>query len=470
VLLLGGITGPAQAASSSDRLDGWRNARLAAELQQAIVQQNFKNLLDTAPPGSAAAAKRSAVSKADQGYEPTAAQRLQQARTVKAATTAPIHQTPNVDATVIELGSDGHALSAANVLLSPQYPNGRIVPLDSNLSTNQVRWRSWDDTEWDANGGLGTTDVIAGENPNAPIDFMSPYPASVLKLMVGFGVMQLVDKGEIKLDDPYAYVRGGTTGSACGTNVTKPIRQFFDEMITVSKNESTCAMIKLLWDHNAVNNLNQQFVDLGLPYLRLVGTNPQNGGTWGGSNMNALDTAKLLMIINGAAGKLWTAPNGTPVTKSLLSDSARAFFLGELGQNALSQVLSTTVWCGRAYPAPGMPAKIDSRWINPTTGTVTADGRVYGQDVRPCNAAAQVSFAHKTGFVDTSGQDAGIVHNLPAKASRNFIVVVHTNLGTRYIDVNRPADPPGIYPVVYTEKFGLLGKAIDTLVTNHHNG
>ncbi|WP_279582140.1 serine hydrolase [Fodinicola feengrottensis] len=374
-----------------------------------------------------------------------------------------------MDATVIELAADGHALSAANVLQSPQYPNGRIVPLDANLSTDQVRWRFWDDTQWDANGGRGTDDVIAGENQHAPIDFMSPYPASVLKLMVGFGVMQLVDKGEIKLDDPYSYVRAGTTGSACGTNVTKPIRQFFDEMITVSKNESTCALIKLLWDHNAVSGLNQQFVDLGLPYLRLVGTNPQNGGTWGGSNMNSLDTAKLLMILNGAAGRLWTAPNGSPVTKALLTDSSRQFFLSELGQNALSQVLSTTVWCGRAYPAPGIPAKLADRWVNPTNGTVTADGRVYGQDVRPCNAAAQVTYAHKTGFVDTSGQDAGIVQNLPGKASRHFIVVVHTNLGTRYIDVNRPADPPGIYPVVYTEKFGLLGKAIDQLVTNHHN-
>jgi len=50
----------------------------------------------------------------------------------------------------------------------------------------------------------------------------------VLKLMVGFGIMQLVDKGEISLDDSYAYVRGGTTGSACGSNVTRTVRDFFD--------------------------------------------------------------------------------------------------------------------------------------------------------------------------------------------------------------------------------------------------
>jgi hypothetical protein len=238
-------------------------------------------------------------------------------------------------------------------------------------------------------------------------------------------------------------------------------------MITVSKNESTCALIKLLHDHQAMDSLNQEFVDLGLEMLRLVGTDPNTGGRWGGSNMNALDTAKLLLLINGGAGTLWRAPDGTPVTKSVLSDSSRSFFLTMLGEQGLNQVLSTTNWCGRAYPAPGIPQLTPERWINPTDGTMTIDGRVYGQDVRPCQATAEVTYAHKTGFVDTSGNDAGIVKSLPGKDQRNYIVVIQSNLGDRYIDVNRPADPPGIYPVVYTEKYGKLGLAIDTFVTRH---
>jgi hypothetical protein len=71
--------------------------------------------------------------------------------------------------------------------------------------------------------------------------------------------------------------------------------------------------------------------------------------------------------------------------------------------------------------------------------------------------------------VNTAGNDAGIVRNLPGKPRRHYIVVVHANLGNRYTDANRPADLPGIYPVAYTEKYGTLGRAIDRLVTRHHN-
>jgi hypothetical protein len=49
-------------------------------------------------------------------------------------------------------------------------------------------------------------------------------------------------------------------------------------------------------------------------------------------------------------------------------------------------------------------------------------------------------------------------------------VAVHANLGDRYTDPNRPADPPGIFPVAYTEKYATLGLAIDKLVKRHRNG
>jgi hypothetical protein len=100
---------------------------------------------------------------------------------------------------------------------------------------------------------------------------------------------------------------------------------------------------------------------------------------------------------------------------------------------------------------------------------MTVEGRVYGQDVRPCNASAQVSFWHKTGLADTSGNDAGLVKALSGKPWRSYIVVVHSNLGYRYIDPNRPADPAGVYPVQYTQKLATLGKAIDAAVTANRN-
>jgi len=82
-LLLGGLTGPAQAANSAAvGLDSWRSVRLAIELKRAISQQNFKDLLDTAPPGSAAGC--AARHRGDQGYEPTTAQTLRKAGTLAA--------------------------------------------------------------------------------------------------------------------------------------------------------------------------------------------------------------------------------------------------------------------------------------------------------------------------------------------------------------------------------------------------
>jgi hypothetical protein len=451
-------------ASSGSARAGWRDARLAAQLLTAVNDRQFATVLDTIPPSSTAAKTLDATSADAQN---AARGKAMTAAAVAAAAT--IHQTPNVDTTVIELDGAGRPLAAGTVLLSPQYPQGKVVKLDANLATDQVRWRQWDDATWDNNGGQGTVDVLPGRE-NAPIDFMSPYPASVLKLMAGFGILQLIDRGELSLDDTYAYAPVGTPSSLCGPAKTATVGQFFDLMITVSSNPSACALIKLLHDRGAIDGLNQTFADLGMPTLRLVGTNPNTGGTWGNPvTMNSIDTAKLLLLLNGGSGTLWKSPAGTPVTKAVLSDSSRQYFLNELGENGLNQVLSTTNWCGRAYPTQGIPQVSPKRWWNRTDGTMTVDGRYYGQDVRPCDATAQVTFAHKTGLADTSGNDAGIVHSLAGKPSRNYIVVVHSNLGYRYIDVNRPADPAGVYPVQYTEKFAQLGKAIDTAVTGHHN-
>ncbi|EXG80397.1 serine hydrolase [Cryptosporangium arvum] len=433
------------------------DARLAAALQKAVDGQKFAEVLDTVPPSTSAAKElyRTELAPDDKGRSAASAK--------LAAAAAPIHQTPQLDATVIKLDRAGRPIAAADVILSPQYPNGKIIPLDANLTTDQVRWRQWDDATWD-NGARGTVDIVPGRE-NAPVDFMSPYPASVLKLMVGFGILRMVDAGELSLDDTYTYTPVGTPSSLCGgARAATSITQLFDEMITVSSNPSTCALIKLMHERGKIDGLNQQFVDLGLPTLRVKGTNPNTGGTWANAvTMSSIDTAKLLLLFNGSPGTLWKTPSGTPVNASVLSASSRSYLLGKLGEQGLNQVLSTTNYCGRAYPPPGIPQVTPSRWIDPATGVVSVAGRNYGQDVRPCNAAATVTFAHKTGLADTSGNDAGIVKSLPGKPFRSYIVSVHSNLGYRYVDADRPADPAGVYPVQYTEKLALLGRAINAL-------
>ncbi|GAA3433786.1 serine hydrolase [Kutzneria kofuensis] len=433
---------------------------LADALRHAVDAQNFKDVIDLTPPVAGQSRRVPAAEK----YDPTT---MPVARRVfgPAVTPQPIHQTPNMDAAVIELDDAGRPTAMADVLLSPQYPHGVSVPLDQRrLATDQVRYRWWDDNEWDENGGKGTRDVLPGRE-RAALDFSSPYPASVLKLMVGFGIMRLSDQHRIDLDATYDY-RPATINPVCGEATSEPIRQYFDEMITMSRNESTCALLKLLHDQKYVDTLNATFTRLGLPTLMITGTDPGNGGHWIGSNMSSIDTAKLLLIVNGGPGTLWTNADGSRVTRDVLSSSARQFYLKTLGNQGHNEMLSTTNWCGRAYPAPGIPQVTPQRWIDPTDGTMDVDGLYYGQDVRPCNASAEVTMAHKTGWVDTTGSDAAIVHSLPGKAKRNYIVVVFCNLGTDYVDVNRPADPPGVYPVPYTQKYAQLGKAIDGIVTS----
>jgi hypothetical protein len=48
-------------------------------------------------------------------------------------------------------------------------------------------------------------------------------------------------------------------------------------MITMSKNESTCALIKLLHDQKYIDTLNATFTQLGLPTLMITGTDPGTG-------------------------------------------------------------------------------------------------------------------------------------------------------------------------------------------------
>ncbi|MGK5557422.1 serine hydrolase [Actinomadura kijaniata] len=424
---------------------------LAEKLRATVEGLRFQEVLDTAPPASPQAKRLPTV---DRERQSTADVR----RLAATAAPQPISQQPQLDATVIELDRRGRPVRSGTVLMSPLYPKGVAVPVDRNLSTTSVRWRQWDDKGWYANKGQGTIDVVPGRE-NAPLDHMLAYPASVLKLMVNFGVLRLVDKGEITLDTVYDY-RPDPVSPLCGGATSKPVRQYMDESLTWSSNGASCALIKLLHDRGAIDPLNKTFQDLGLQTLQLKNTNPANGGRWSNAvTMSSLDTAKLLTLINGAPGTVWKAPDGTPVTRDVLSAASRRLFLEKLSQQGFNDMLSSVNRCGADYPAPGIPHKVADRWIGPD-GTVTVNGQKFGRDVRPCNAAAEVTFAHKTGWVNNSASDAGIVRSL-SKNGRRYVVAVFSNLGTQYVDANRPAVEPGIYPYSYTEKFAKLGNLID---------
>jgi len=387
---------------------------------------------------------------------------------------------PHVDVAVIELDARGRAVAAANVQQSRDFPNGRIVPLGPDLRALGTDFRSWDLARWDnlTPKQFATTPYPAGSAlvPGARgVPFMSPYPASTFKLLVAVQVLRLVDAGRLTLGQrtvnqaPGAACIEGGSLPAAGDEPT--IATALDAMITFSDNTSTCLLLQQLHVLGqldpASNKLNATFARLGMPTLQVNGTDPVTGASWGvGSiDMTAMDTARLLLLIQG--GRLSLEDRGGVAPSALLSRQSRSLLLSLLGDQGFHEVLSTTNWCGLDYPVQGIPARVPDRWVG-SDGTVTVDGIPYGQDVRPCNAAAQVTFAHKTGLTENYGSDAGIVTALPGQDGRRYIVTVFSNVGYRYSDPSQ-AGTDG-FPcftglgICYSEKFAQLGRAIDDLM------
>lgn len=392
-----------------------------------------------------------------------------------------IAHVPNVDVAVIELDDSGRARAAANVLLSRDYPRGQVVPIDGNWGTGAVRFLRWQQARFDGPRGWTTRpslsssqDIVAGRR-RARYRFMSPYPASLFKIMVAYEVMRQVDRGRISLGETLRYA-GVPSSALCGPG-TNSVGQWLDAMITWSSNQATCALLVRLHRLGAVTTLNSDLRSLGLGTLQVTGTRASNGANWqdGKLTMTALDTARLFWLIDGAQGTLWRRPNGQPVTEHELSSSSRSFLKRLLGQDAFADTLSTTVWCGqrrfgRTYPALGIPQLEPARWIDPRGHVVVpGEGSDFGHDVRPCNAAAQVTFQHKIGLVDTAASDAGIVTSLPGQAHRHYVIAMFSNLGYRYADpVWSGASRNPCFTslgLCRTEKFALLGGLIDRSLT-----
>jgi hypothetical protein len=416
---------------------------------------------------------------------------------------------PNVDVAVIELDSKGDATRAADVLLSRDYPNGIVVPIDrasgpaGSWGVSAVRWRRWDIDRynrgtydqhtgkqltvkgWTDNPLLTDDDDIVPGRQSAPFQFMAPYPASLFKLMVAFRIMRLVDMGQLSLDQLYTWDPTPTTeaqgkepdlpihaGRAPAHDIeTKPVRNWMDAMITYSDNDSARALLKLLWDRNDLPAMHDELRALGLGSLQINGTDPATGRHWypGQIHMTSIDTARLLWLIDGGAGTLWKRPDGKPVTGSLLSDSSRAYLKGLLDDQGYNEALSTTNFCQAPNVKLGIPAAVPSRWINPD-GTVTVDGFPYGTDVRPCAPSWEVAFGHKTGLTFNYASDAGFVRGLPGKPARHYVISFIASLGYRYTDdvfasaSTYPCYAP-VGPICYTQRIPALGRQLDTYLT-----
>jgi hypothetical protein len=429
----------------------------------------------------------------------------------------PVRALPNVDLAVIELDSNGRAVRAANVLLDRDHPDGVIVPIDraggpvGSYGVSSVRWRRWDIDRynggtfsqttgeqltvkgWRDNPPLTSADDIVAGRESAPLEFMAPYPASLFKVIVAFRIMRLVDAGSLSLKTRYTYdptpnalrpssalgeeeksdrpAHGGKRLAARRTPrdaETRTIRDWMDPMITVSDNHSTRALLKLLHDRNDLPAMHAELRDMGLATLQVNGTNATTGGNWqpGQIHMTSMDTARLLWLIDGGTGELWTRPDGRPVLASALSDSSRSYLKSLLNDQAFHEALSTGSLCGAPNVQPGIPALVPSRWIN-RDGTETAGGYPYGYDVRPCNAIAEVTFGHKTGLTFNYGSNAGIVRSLPGKPQRHYIISFNSSLGYRYTDpvfASRSSYPcyDATGAICYTQRIPALARQLDS--------
>ena len=427
---------------------------LETKIFSAVTSQHFEQVIDFGPYNEACPGKSFCFSPAHT-----------------------ISNTPNVDVAVIALDANGQMIDRANVMLSRDYPGGLIVPLDPNGGATSVRFRRWDIARndggtysskdgtltsvkgWTNNPDLTDADDIVPGRQSAPYQFMAPYPASSFKLMVGFHVMRMVDAGILTLDT--VYTPTGKNGDA------RKVRDWMDPMITYSDNDSAKGLVKLLHDYNHLTVMHQEFRDWGLGTLQVNGTSTNTGGVWspGQIHMTAYDAARLLWIIDGGTGTFWTGANGQPVTAALLSASSRTYLKGLLANQGFNDTLTSANMCGNPNAKPGIPCAVPSRWIDPKNGTVTVDGYAYGMDVTSCNAAAEVSFAHKTGFTFNYCSNMGIVNSLPGQPYRHYIVVYLSNLGYRYADevfANVNSMPYyGKNPIPYTQRAASLGKAID---------
>ena len=68
----------------------------------------------------------------------------------------PVAHLPNVNVAVIELDAEGRMVDRAYVLLSRDYPDGLVVPLDKNAGASSVRFLRWDSER--ADGGTFARD------------------------------------------------------------------------------------------------------------------------------------------------------------------------------------------------------------------------------------------------------------------------------------------------------------------------
>ena len=308
---------------------------------------------------------------------------------------APLGWHPSVDLAVVVFPR-GAAPVGANVLFSREHSQGLVARFDGTLGAvanigfhADVRDAAGDSYAWlpGADWSRIAFPRWFGSGPR----FVAPYPASLLKTMVAVGVGLLVDTHRSDWALPLAY-----------DGKTRPVGDWLFDMITVSSNEATSALVAHLHGRGGIrreagrevgNEMQALFAAQGLPGLAIANTRPDGG--WG--NAAGSGVGQIQMTAWDAARLMWRLDADAPAVPGqppLLSEASRAVIRGALDAQKLHQVLSSE----SLRDLPG--------WV----------------------PGLQGRFAHKTGGTQNYGSDAGIVHD----GELHYVIAVTTSLGSRY--------------------------------------
>lgn len=315
---------------------------------------------------------------------------------------APVDAHPSIDLAVAVFPPGGSPV-CANVLFSREHPEGLVGRFDgpagavANVAFQaDVRDAAGTSIAWQPGADWQRIAFPAwfGAGPR----FVSPYPASLLKVMVAVGVGRLVDAGRSAWALPLTF-----------DGRTRPVADWLHDMIIVSSNEATSALVMHLHARGAIrreggvevhNELHQLFAAEGLPGgLALANTQPDGG--WGNGagagvgqiQMTAWDALRLIWRLDADAPAAPWLPGGgqgrPPLLGASLGPVRRA-----LDEQQLNEILSSSSLKALPGWVPGIPAR----------------------------------FAHKTGTTENYSSDAGIVHD----GDLHYLIAVLTNLGSRY--------------------------------------
>jgi hypothetical protein len=305
----------------------------------------------------------------------------------------PLDAPPSIDLAVAVFPRGGSGPVCANVLFSREHPQGLVARFDATTGAvaNIAFHADVRDAKGDSYAWLPGADwkriafpAWFGQGPR----FVAPYPASLLKMMVAVGIGRLVDAGRSDWALPLSFA-----------GKTRPIADWLFDMITVSSNEATSALVAHLHERGAIrreggrevhNEMHDAFKAAGLPGLMIANTQPDGG--WG--NGAGSGVGQIQMTAWDALRLMWRLDADAPAMPPLLSAASRDVIRRALDAQKLHHNLSSESLKTLPGWVPGIPAR----------------------------------FAHKTGNTQNYTSDAGIVHD----GELHYLIAATTSLGMRY--------------------------------------